>query len=87
MTVFWNGIVGSHSGMIVAHGDKCYSYQQYWEKQGIPFAHGVAIYLVSYLPPYNKEVRVNAPDGSWVAPMNWVADNYRAGHKFADFLT
>lgn len=61
-------------GSIVAHGDKAYSYQNVWEEQGVPFHHGVALYLLTYLPPYSREVR-ETPKG-WVAPVNWVSDNY-----------
>lgn len=37
------------AGIITAHGDKCYGYKDYWERNGVPFYHGVAIYLLSYL--------------------------------------
>lgn len=46
----WEGISG-------AHGDKCYGYKDMWENAGIPFSHGVAIYLASYCYPYTKETR------------------------------
>jgi hypothetical protein len=68
-------------GGIVAHGDKCYSYRSEWESKGIPFEHGVAIYLLTYLRPYSKEVRETS--NGWVAPKDWVIANY---HKFVNHL-
>lgn len=68
-------------GGIVAHGDKCYGYRFEWESKGIPFEHGVAIYLLTYLRPYANEVRETR--GGWIAPKDWVIANY---NKFASFL-
>jgi len=62
-----------NEGIIVAHGDKCYSYRDKFESNGIPFAKGVAIYLLSYLNPWDNEVRETA--NGWVAPDEWVVDN------------
>lgn len=62
-----------NEGMIVAHGDKCYSARFDWEKVGLPFEKGVAIYLLSYIHPFAAEVR-ETPQG-WVNPHAWVADN------------
>lgn len=62
------------NGIIVAHGDKCYGYKNKWEKAGIPFYHGIAIYLLSYIHPFSNESRdVN---GTWVPVDQWVIDNY-----------
>ncbi len=61
-------------GMGVAHGDKCYGYREGWDRAGIPFAHGVSIYLLSYVWPFTQEVR-ETPTG-WVAPQCWVLSNY-----------
>lgn len=69
-------------GIITAHGDKCYSYKRLWEDASVPFSHGVAIYLLSYLSPWSKEVRETAH--GWVAPCQWVIDNYS---KFKPFLS
>jgi len=68
------GAKWENNGIIVAHGDKCSSYQTGWEAVGIPFEHGVAIYLLSYISPFNTEVR-DTPNG-WVPPNRWVVDNY-----------
>jgi hypothetical protein len=61
-------------GIISAHGDKAYGYKSKWEKAGIPFPQGVAIYLLTYVRPYGQEVR--KPDGGWVDASQWVVDNY-----------
>ena len=69
------GVSGANNaGIISAHGDKAYSYRHEWEKLGIPFNHGVALYLLSYCRPFDLEVRQTA--GGWVAPKDWVASNY-----------
>ena len=66
-----------YMGLISNHGDKCYSYRDKWEKHGIPFEKGVAIYLVSYVFPWSKTVR-NCPDG-WVKPDDWVISMWDNG--------
>lgn len=68
-------------GMIVGAGDKCYGYEDKWAKAGICFEHGVAIYFLTYLQPWSKEVRET--DKGFIAPSNWVIDNYP---KFKDQL-
>ena len=60
-------------GLIAAHGDKAYSHEQVWSAAGIPFAHGVAMYLLTHVAPFSAEVR-NTPSG-WVAPEEWVVRN------------
>lgn len=61
-------------GIIPAHGDKCYGYESRWEHHGIPFHHGVAIYLLTYLNPFCDEVR-QTKDG-WVNVDDWIVNNY-----------
>lgn len=73
----WN----HNSGIIVAHGDKCYQYECEWAEHGIPFSHGVAIYLVSHCAPFSSEVR--RTENGWVKPSKWVIDNYQ---RFKMFL-
>lgn len=63
-----------HEGTIVAHGDKCYAYRDKWQEAGIPFPHGVAIYLACYFRPYSSEVR-ETKDG-WVRVEEWVIGKY-----------
>lgn len=60
-------------GIIVSHGDKAYSFRHQWEDAGIHFYHGVAIYLLSYVHPFNKEVRETA--NGWVDVCQWVINN------------
>lgn len=61
------------AGIVSAHGDKCYSYRSQWEKEGIAFPHGVAIYLLSYVNPFANESR-ETKDG-WVDVCQWVIKN------------
>ena len=60
-------------GLISAHGDKCYTYREQWQKAGLAFEHGVAIYLLTYLQPWSKEIRET--ENGWVAPVDWVMEN------------
>ena len=71
-----------YGGIIESHGDKCYSYKAEWEKAGIPFSHGVAIYLLTYISPWSSEVRTT-PNG-FISPGDWVVNNYK---RFEPFLT
>ncbi len=66
----WNA-----NGMGTAHGDKCYSYRISWSDAGLPFNHGVAIYMLSYCDPYSKTVRET--ESGWVAPDTWVIEMYQ----------
>lgn len=61
-------------GMSVAHGDKMHQYLSRWEEAGVPYYHGCLVCLLTRLQPYSQEVR-NTPNG-WVAPHQWVIDNY-----------
>lgn len=63
------------SGIIACDGDKCYGYRYEWDAAGIPFSHGVAIYLLGKMEPYCHAVRDTA--NGWVAPDKWVIDNYK----------
>lgn len=68
-------------GIITAHGDKCYGYRRNWENAGIPFAHGVAIYLLSYLRPWDIETMET--EHGWVDVCKWVVNNYE---RFKPYL-
>lgn len=61
-------------GAIVAEGDKCYSWQEDWKAAGIPFPHGVAMYILSKWKPWSTEVRETAH--GWVPVYNWIVENY-----------
>jgi hypothetical protein len=71
------------SGIIVADGDKCYTYESIWKRNGIPFSHGVALYILTKESPYCKEVRDGNPVIGWVSPFVWVTENY---HKFEKMI-
>lgn len=71
----------SSRGLISAHGDKCYGYRDLWEKAGIPFHKGVAIYLLTYCRPYSQEVRET--EKGWVQTENWIVENK---DRFLPFL-
>lgn len=68
-------------GIIVAHGDKGYCYRYQWADAGIPFEHGMALYLLSYCRPYSQEMRETV--NGWVQPVEWVIANYS---KFVQHL-
>lgn len=63
-----------HGGIIIAHGDKGYGYKDKWEEAEISFPRAMAVYLLSYCYPYNKESRET--ENGWVDPAGWVVDNY-----------
>tara|TARA_B100000700_G_C15063722_1_gene868091 strand:- start:43941 stop:44270 length:330 start_codon:yes stop_codon:yes gene_type:complete len=71
---FWKAIFNKTlndsgcAGIITAHGDKCYSYKRKWERAGVPFPHGVAIYFLTY----TKEMGDTPKSKSG----QWVIDNY-----------
>lgn len=43
--------------IIICDADKCTQYQKIWEENNIPYEHGVMIYLITKMQPYNKEAR------------------------------
>jgi len=67
------GVEHPSKSIICSHGDKAYSYTRKWENVGIPFHKGLAIYLLTYVSPFEKEVRET--DNGWVDPCQWVIDN------------
>lgn len=73
--------VDGNSGIIGAHGDKCYSYRDKFEEAGLTFGQGVAIYFLSYLRPYSKECRETK--NGWVDAGDWVVKNK---DRFLEFL-
>lgn len=64
-----------NEGMIVAHGDKCYSSDKSaWEAAGLHFFHGVAIYLTGRCSPYIQEIDPQRT-GCIAGIGKWVLDN------------
>ena len=74
--------IGWCGGLVGTHGDKGYQYKDSWKSANIPFSHGMAIYLLTYLPPFSKEVRNT--DNGFVQPHLWVIENY---NRFKPFLS
>ena len=65
---FLNSIGGNFDhcpGIVVAHGDKFYTYKFMWKDAGVPFAHGVAIAFLTYLRPWSEESE-KVEIGDWV---------------------
>lgn len=58
------------SGLLSAHGDKFYSYEDRCVREGLHFFHGVGIYLLTHCVPFSREVRETV--GGWVDPIEWV---------------
>lgn len=69
------------AGMAAAHGDKTEQYANDWDVRGIQYDHGVAIYMLTRIEPFAKEVRET--NAGFVSPAAWVADNYS---KYAPIL-
>lgn len=63
--------------IIMCDSDKCDSYRYIWEKNGIPFNHGVMIYLITKMNPYCKETRVS------ISALDFVIEHYE---EFKPFL-
>lgn len=59
--------------LIRSHGDKCYSYKDIFEQNGVKFGQGVSIYLLTHIHPYSLEVRET--ENGWVDPFKWIVDN------------
>lgn len=59
--------------LITAHGDKICGYKMKFEKNGLHFYHGCAIYLITSISPYSKEVRET--ENGWVSVDEWIINN------------
>lgn len=75
----------SGNGVIVADGDKCYGYEDKWRKHGVPFEHGVALYIMSKDKPFCNEVRQTA--NGWIDVSDWVIKKYSEVKHVFDSLT
>lgn len=77
---FWMAVFGKSleetgcAGIVHAHGDKGYQYRSTWEDAGIPFPHGMAMYMLTYTE------KMDAPKHE---SCQWVIDNY---HWYVDLL-
>lgn len=71
----------NNCGIISAHGDKGGFYRHGFEKAGLSYGQGMAIYLLTYVEPYASECR-DTPNG-WVPPNEWVIQN---AHRFLHLL-
>jgi hypothetical protein len=71
---FWLQTIGkslsdsNNAGIIAADADKCDGYKKRWEKEGIPFPHGVAVYLLSKTGYFHYE--------EYVSPCDLVINSY-----------
>lgn len=43
--------------IIICDSDKCACYREIWKTHGIPYEHGVMIYLITKMKPYSDEAR------------------------------
>jgi len=65
--------VGDVQSLNSAHGDKAYCYKWEWERAGIKFPQGVAIFFLTYHSPWESECRET--DNGWIDVCKWVVDN------------
>lgn len=71
---FWQEVFGKTAsemfcgGMPSAHGDKAYGYKDAWRKAGIPFRHGVLLFLLTYTKVMDEEKHKSE---------QWVIDHYQ----------
>lgn len=54
-------------GIVASHGDKGYGYIKKWAENGIPFPHGMAMYMLTYTSVMDEEKHKSC---------EWVIDNY-----------
>lgn len=70
-------------GLHFAYDDKCDQYKQEWEEAGVPYEHGVMIYMLTFVSPFSENVR--STKNGWVAPEEWVIDTY-FNKKFLEYI-
>ena len=58
------------ASIIACDADKCTLYKDIWERNGIPYEHGVMIYLITKMKPYYYEARVK------LTPCEFVIKHY-----------
>lgn len=52
--------------IIICDSDKCDQYRYVWEKNNIPYIHGVMIYLITKMQPYCTEARISLSASDFV---------------------
>ena len=73
LDLFWIKVFGRNlddswcGGIISAHGDKGRGYSWKWENAGIPFNHGMMLFMLSYTKIMDKPKHHTG---------QWVVDNY-----------
>lgn len=65
------------NSIISCDADKCIQYRDIWEMNDIPFEHGVMIYLITKMSPYNEEAR------NTISASDFVIKYYK---KFKQFI-
>ena len=63
--------------IIICDADKCTQYSEIWKRNGIPFEHGVMIYLITKMKPYSDEARKT------ISASDFVIQYYE---KFKEFM-
>lgn len=67
--------------LIRGHGTEGSVVRMTWEKMNIPYAQGMAIYMLTHISPFNKESRETTQ--GWIDPFRWVSENF---DRFKDLL-
>ena len=62
--------------IITCDADKCTQYSDIWERNGIPYEHGIMIYLITKMKPYCDEARVT------ISASDFVIKHYDEFKKF-----
>jgi hypothetical protein len=71
-----------YCGIIVADGDKCYGYADLFKRNGIPFEHGVAMYMLSKTSKYPNQCRETS--SGWVPVQEWIIKTYPSLKQYFD---
>lgn len=75
---FWIDVFGKSlndlfcGGIVSAHGDKGRGYMRKWQESGIPFVHGMALFMLTYTNIMDEEKHKSC---------EWVINNYEKYSK------
>lgn len=69
----------SVGSILSSHGDKVSQYKGKFNKAGIIFWKGAAVYLLTYFAPFSGECRET--DSGWIDPAQWAIDNFARFEK------